>query len=277
MSENQNYLTTGELAKLCGVTNRTVQYYEEKGLLIPSKRSEGGRRLFGEEAVERMRTICVLKSLGLSLAGIKGVMESGSNKELLCLLKEQERVLSSEIAESSLALGEVRRTLHAVQKKAVSLNELAALEEETSSVEMNEDHEPETGVGALMSRTEKKQTELKKFQKRMIAQGIVVDIVEIAAIVYGVVCGNWIPALMVFPLIAVVIWGVVNEYHEKAAYICPHCGKAFKPRFAEFFFSSHTPKARKLTCAYCDTKSWCTETDAASAVVSEGEMGGAVA
>ena len=35
--------TTGELAKLCGVTVRTVQYYDTRGILIPSELSEGGR------------------------------------------------------------------------------------------------------------------------------------------------------------------------------------------------------------------------------------------
>ena len=35
-----NY-TTGELAKLCGVTVRTVQYYDTRGVLTPSARSEG--------------------------------------------------------------------------------------------------------------------------------------------------------------------------------------------------------------------------------------------
>ena len=38
--------TTGELAKLCGVTVRTVQYYDTRGILIPSELTEGGRRLY---------------------------------------------------------------------------------------------------------------------------------------------------------------------------------------------------------------------------------------
>ena len=41
--------TTGELAKLCGVTVRTVQYYDSRGILIPSELSEGGRRLYSED------------------------------------------------------------------------------------------------------------------------------------------------------------------------------------------------------------------------------------
>ena len=37
--------TTGEIAKLCGVSVRTVQYYDSRNILIPSELSEGGRRL----------------------------------------------------------------------------------------------------------------------------------------------------------------------------------------------------------------------------------------
>ena len=41
--------TTGEIAKLCGVTVRTVQYYDSRSILVPSALSEGGRRLYSEE------------------------------------------------------------------------------------------------------------------------------------------------------------------------------------------------------------------------------------
>ena len=47
--------TTGELAKLCGVTVRTVQYYDTRGILIPSELSEGGRRLYSEYDLKRMK------------------------------------------------------------------------------------------------------------------------------------------------------------------------------------------------------------------------------
>ncbi|MDD3244486.1 MAG: MerR family DNA-binding transcriptional regulator, partial [Eubacteriales bacterium] len=40
--------TTGELAGLCGVSVRTVQFYDTKGLLKPTALSEGGRRLYSQ-------------------------------------------------------------------------------------------------------------------------------------------------------------------------------------------------------------------------------------
>ena len=41
--------TTGEVARRCGVTVRTVQYYDEKGLLPPAFTTEGGRRVYTDE------------------------------------------------------------------------------------------------------------------------------------------------------------------------------------------------------------------------------------
>lgn len=43
--------STGEIAELCGVTVRTVQYYDREGLLKPERFSEGGRK----EALRRRK------------------------------------------------------------------------------------------------------------------------------------------------------------------------------------------------------------------------------
>ncbi len=55
--------TTGELAKLCDVSVRTVQYYDTRGILAPSELSEGGRRLYSEDDLKRMRIICYLREM----------------------------------------------------------------------------------------------------------------------------------------------------------------------------------------------------------------------
>ena len=46
--------TTGEMAKACGVTVRTVQFYDQRGILIPSALTEGGRRLYSENDLKKM-------------------------------------------------------------------------------------------------------------------------------------------------------------------------------------------------------------------------------
>ena len=59
--------TTGEMAKLCGVTVRTVQYYDARGILIPSELSEGGRRLYSEDDLKRLKVICFLRELDIPI------------------------------------------------------------------------------------------------------------------------------------------------------------------------------------------------------------------
>ena len=54
--------TTGEMAKLCGVSVRTVQYYDSRNLLVPSELSEGGRRLYSEDDLRKLKVICFLRN-----------------------------------------------------------------------------------------------------------------------------------------------------------------------------------------------------------------------
>ncbi|WP_233096032.1 MerR family transcriptional regulator [Alicyclobacillus sp. SO9] len=75
--------TTGELAKLCEVSVRTMQFYDTKDLLKPSELTEGGRRLYSDTDVERLRLILMLKALGLTLKSIKGILDSDTPGKVL--------------------------------------------------------------------------------------------------------------------------------------------------------------------------------------------------
>lgn len=66
----------GELARATGVTLRTIRYYEELGLIKPSKRSPGGFRLFSESDTSRIKLIHFLKSMNLSLDKTKELLSS---------------------------------------------------------------------------------------------------------------------------------------------------------------------------------------------------------
>src|SRR5947208_15419923 len=57
----------GELASKVGVTERTIRYYEERGLLESVKRLDGGQRVYTDDDVRRLKFIQKLKVLGLSL------------------------------------------------------------------------------------------------------------------------------------------------------------------------------------------------------------------
>jgi DNA-binding transcriptional MerR regulator len=56
-----------EVCEKTGLSPRTVRYYEELGLLRGVRRRAGGRRVYGEEDLQRLRFIQRLKALGLSL------------------------------------------------------------------------------------------------------------------------------------------------------------------------------------------------------------------
>jgi DNA-binding transcriptional MerR regulator len=65
-------MRVGELAKAVGKTVRAMHLYEELGLLEPRQRSEGGFRLYGPEAVDRIHWIVKLQAIGFTLAEIQG-------------------------------------------------------------------------------------------------------------------------------------------------------------------------------------------------------------
>ena len=76
------YLQIGEVAERTGVTQRTLRFYEEKGLLRAPSRLEGGFRLYSEVDVERVERIRQLqKLLGFSLAEIKEMVEAEEVKD----------------------------------------------------------------------------------------------------------------------------------------------------------------------------------------------------
>lgn len=93
--------TTGELAKLCSVTVRTVQYYDTRGILVPSELSEGSRRLYSGNDLKRMRIICFLRGLGISISSISELMTEEDDPEgvISALIAAQERTLRAELDE----------------------------------------------------------------------------------------------------------------------------------------------------------------------------------
>src|SRR5215208_3956673 len=65
----------GELARRTGLSVRTLRYYDEIGLLSPSRRSEGGHRLYTAEDVVRLQRIKSLAQLGFTLREVRGCLD----------------------------------------------------------------------------------------------------------------------------------------------------------------------------------------------------------
>lgn len=122
MSETKPaFLTIRDAAERLQVTPRTLKYYEERGLVTPS-RSEGRYRLYSEQDLELFARILRLRSLGFSLQGIvemlKRPMETqgeGGSGYSASSLREIEQALSQQIESVDARIAAVRRELKEAQ------------------------------------------------------------------------------------------------------------------------------------------------------------------
>jgi DNA-binding transcriptional MerR regulator len=65
----------GEAAERVGLSLRTVRYYEEVGLVVPSGRTQGGFRLYTENDIERLALIKRMKPLGFPLDDMRDLLQ----------------------------------------------------------------------------------------------------------------------------------------------------------------------------------------------------------
>ena len=65
-----------EVSRLTGVSKRTLQYYDQIGLLKPSGVTEAGYRMYGDEALERLQQILLYRELQFPLKEIKRILDS---------------------------------------------------------------------------------------------------------------------------------------------------------------------------------------------------------
>ncbi len=94
--QEENLMTVGELAKRVGVTVRTIQYYDQKGLLHPTSKGEQQKRLYSRNDEERLYRILTLKYLGFSLSAIKEAEGIDSYQELSSALENRKHELERE-------------------------------------------------------------------------------------------------------------------------------------------------------------------------------------
>jgi DNA-binding transcriptional MerR regulator len=105
-----DYMTVGEIARKMGVTVRTMQYYDKTGLLMPSAKSEGGRRLYTSKDIIRLHQIQSMKYLGFSLEEIKNKLPTIHRPE------EVSAVLSEQISEVKEKINTLTGVLESLEK-----------------------------------------------------------------------------------------------------------------------------------------------------------------
>ena len=74
-------LTIGELSRRTGLPVRTIRFYSDAGVVPPADRTEAGYRLYGLDALQRLRLVRTLRDLGIDLATIRRVLEAETSVE----------------------------------------------------------------------------------------------------------------------------------------------------------------------------------------------------
>ena len=230
--------TTGEIAKLCGVTVRTVQYYDTRGILVPTELSEGGRRLYSEDDLKRMRIICFLRDLGLPIDSISQLLsEDDPGSVISLLLEQQEQALKKEI-------GERQEKLHKLEELKTGLKSVKEFSVES--------------IGDIAYTMSNKKT-LKKIHATILISGIPISILQWVSIILWITKGFWV-LFVIWAVIAIPYGVLISRYYfRRVSYNCPQCHTVFRPTFKEAFWARHTLAARKLTCTSCGHHGFCVE------------------
>ncbi len=233
-----SHYTTGEIAKLCDVSVRTVQYYDTRGILSPSELSEGGRRLYSQEDLSMMRSICHLRTIGISLRGIERILREKNAKNVIAQILEEE---STELSEE-------------LEKKQAQLRALKDLKEALRKTE-----NPTVESIGDMAHVMENKNELKKTHLSLLLIGLPISLLQIGGILLWIFKGIW--WLFAAWAVLVIPFGILltRYYFARVAYVCPECKETFKPKSKEAFWAAHTLKTRKLTCPRCKHKGYCVE------------------
>ncbi len=231
--------TTGEVAKACHVSVRTIQYYDTRDILKPSAISEGGRRLYTEADLKKCQIVCFLRKLELPIDSIKQLLAEEHSEEVLAtLLAEQEKLLRGEIAEK-----EKRAAMLADVRRSLARHPVPTVEAIGDAKEMIENKRART-----------------RFHGKMLGIGFLMDAIEIFTLCLWIFRGIWWPFAAGIAVSILLGVYVSVSYYRHVDFLCPICHKYFRPRLRESFFARHTPNTRKLTCTRCGYHGFCVET-----------------
>lgn len=102
--------TINKLAKLAGVTPRTLRYYDQIGLLHPCRLSSSGYRIYGREEVDKLQQILFYRSLDFPLEKIRLILE-GEDYNVIRAMEEQKSALVKRKEEIEGLIQAVEKTI----------------------------------------------------------------------------------------------------------------------------------------------------------------------
>ena len=111
-----------ELSRLSGVTTRTLRWYDQIGLLKPSRVAESGYRYYGRAEVDRLQDILYYRALGVELAHIKECLDDPSF-DRLAALRSHLAALEAERERLEKLIRSVKDTIGAEERNEIMSNE----------------------------------------------------------------------------------------------------------------------------------------------------------
>jgi MerR family transcriptional regulator, thiopeptide resistance regulator len=105
-----------EVARLTGVSVRTLHHYDAIGLLVPTQRTDGGYRLYDDDALLRLQQILIGRELGLPLEAIRRSLDDPTFDRRRALL-EQRALLAQRAEQTAQVLRAIDRAIDALEEK----------------------------------------------------------------------------------------------------------------------------------------------------------------
>ena len=230
--------TSGQLAKRCRVSVRTVQYYDQKGLLHAT-RTSSNQRQYQEDDLIRLQQILAYQQLGFTLKDIQQLLNNHNDSSPL-------RTLIAKQREKATA------TRQQAQAQVDSLN---FLEKQLADSQITS-----TSLNKSINYGRKQPQKLRQLRYKLLIWGLLIDFLFWGSLVIIVWHEGSIWWFLLGILLSVLTAAVlVCGYYRQVIYLCPNCQTEFTPALKKWLWAAHTPNTRRLVCPHCQHRSYCIE------------------
>jgi DNA-binding transcriptional MerR regulator len=114
--------TVSQLARMAGVSVRTLHHYDQIGLLAPSARTEAGYRLYGEPELLRLQQILFFKELDLPLAEVRQILDDPRFDQVTAL-EHHRQMLHRRMERLARLLKTIDRTIDRLTEEDMALTD----------------------------------------------------------------------------------------------------------------------------------------------------------
>ena len=230
--------TTGEVAKICHVSKRTVQYYYYEGIVQPSQILEHGKRVYSKEDIQKFQLVLLYKDLGLSLKDIRYIFEQDHQDTLLIQILEQQ-----------------------YQKNQKQLTHLQQKNQEISVLlqELQNNHALTVFNYQELHDLIKDQKYQKTIHLTYLFLCLYVLVIIFTIFLSRFISDKYVAYMLIFDFILLLM--LIKFHQSHYAYICPQCHQRITISFFQDLLCLHNgSKGKYLKCPYCHHRSWMKET-----------------